>query len=65
MRWNAVQSRWKTLVPSIRASWSELTDDDLEEVGGDLAGLASLIHERYGLPRGEAERQIESWLVNR
>ncbi len=65
MRWNAVQNRWKTLVPSIRASWSELTEDDLEEVGGDMAGLASLIHERYGLPRGEAERQIVSWLVSR
>lgn len=65
MKWNAIQSRWKTMVPSIRASWTELTEDDLEEVGGDLAGLASLIHERYGLPRPEAERQIESWLVGR
>lgn len=65
MNWNAVQSHWKTLVPSIRASWSELTDDDLETVRGDMAGLASLIHERYGLPRPEAERQIENWLVGR
>lgn len=65
MRWNAVQGRWKTLMPSIRASWSELTEDDLEEVRGDMAGLASLIHERYGFPRSEAERQIESWLVSR
>ncbi|MGV8840629.1 MAG: CsbD family protein [Bauldia sp.] len=65
MRWNAVQNRWKTMVPSIQASWSELSDDDLEQVGGDRAGLASLIHERYGMPRGEAERQIESWLVGR
>ena len=65
MRWNAVESRWKTLVPSIRANWSELTEDDLDEVGGDMVGLASLIHERYGLPRREAERQIENWLASR
>ncbi|MCC6736430.1 MAG: CsbD family protein [Bauldia sp.] len=65
MRWNAVQNRWNTMVPSIQASWSELTDDDLEEVRGDMAGLASLIHERYGMPRGEAERQVASWLVSR
>lgn len=65
MNWNSVQTRWKSLAPAIRASWSELTEDDLDEVRGDRLGLASLIHERYGLPRPEAERQIETWLVGR
>lgn len=63
MNWGEVQAHWTRLSDPIRARWSELTTDDLDEAHGNRAELAQIIHERYGFPRTEADRQIEAWLV--
>ncbi|MGD9740772.1 MAG: CsbD family protein [Bauldia sp.] len=65
MNWKQVESRWSRFAIPIRTEWRELTDDDLEAADGNRGLLAALIHERYGVPAAEADRQIEAWLINR
>ncbi len=39
---------WPRLRRQIRAAWPKVSDDDLDQAGGDLRVVASLIEERYG-----------------
>jgi uncharacterized protein YjbJ (UPF0337 family) len=51
---DAVQGVGKTEV-------GKLTDDDLDYVAGTRDRLIGRLQEKYGITKGEAERQAEEW----
>jgi uncharacterized protein YjbJ (UPF0337 family) len=51
----------KQLKGKIKHQWARLTEDELEEVQGDVELLAGKLQERYGWPREEAERQVKDF----
>jgi len=61
MNWDRVEGNWKKMVGQVRQRWGELTDDDLEVVGGKREELIGRIQERYGKNRDEAEREVDDW----
>ena len=62
MNWDRIEGNWKQFKGKAREQWGDLTDDDLDVVGGKRQQLAGKIQERYGLAKDEAERQIDDWL---
>ncbi|MHC1859274.1 CsbD family protein, partial [Escherichia coli] len=44
-----------------RASWGELTDDELTQIGGKKDQLVGKLQQKYGLEREEAERRADDW----
>ena len=44
-----------------RSSWGELTDDELDQIGGKKDQLIGKLQQKYGLEREEAERQADDW----
>ena len=61
MDWNAVLAEWKLFRNEVRAQWGELTNSQLDAIGGMRILLAEQIRVSYGVTSDEAERQIVSF----
>lgn len=61
MNWDQVEGNWKQVKGSVRERWGELTDDDLDVIGGKREKLLGKIQEKYGVAREAAEKQIEEY----
>jgi uncharacterized protein YjbJ (UPF0337 family) len=64
MNWDQIEGKWKELKGRARSSWGELSDDELDRIGGRKDELIGRIQQRYGLEREEAERQVDDWARN-
>jgi uncharacterized protein YjbJ (UPF0337 family) len=61
MNWDQIAGNWKQFQGKARQQWGKLTDDDFDKVEGKREELVGLVQERYGIARGEAERQVKDW----
>ncbi len=61
MNWDIVQGKWKQYKGSAKEKWGELTDDELDQAGGQRDQLIGKIQEKYGVGRDEAEKQVDEW----
>jgi uncharacterized protein YjbJ (UPF0337 family) len=61
MNWDQIQGNWKQFKGKIRQQWGDITDDELEQVGGQRDKLVGKIQEKYGLSKEEADRQIRDF----
>lgn len=61
MNANALKGDWKRLRERVHHSWSELTEDDLDQIDGREDILEDKLQERYGLAREEAQQQIREF----
>jgi uncharacterized protein YjbJ (UPF0337 family) len=59
MNRDVLSGKWKQLRGEIRSRWGRITDDELDELGGDFEKLGGLLQERYGLAREDAKRQLD------
>ena len=59
MRNDILKSRWDAIARHVRATWSELTDDDLARVHGHWDLLVDRIEERTGDLRTNIENRLE------
>lgn len=60
---NILKGKWLQLKGSVREKWGQLTDDDVDKVGGSTERLVGLIQERYGYAQQQAEAEVDSWLA--
>lgn len=61
MNWDRIAGNWKQIKGKARQKWGELTDDDLEQIGGRKDELVGRLQERKGIAREEAEREVREW----
>lgn len=61
MNSDELKGKWKQLQGSVKQQWGKLTDDELKEIEGNQDKLIGKIQEKYGVARGEAERQVKEW----
>ena len=61
MEWIFEQSTWIKTRNSIKAQWSELTDDQLDAIAGKRDELVKRLEENFGVSRQDANRQVEEW----
>ena len=60
---NILKGKWLQLKGSIREKWGQLTDDDVDKVGGSVERLVGTIQERYGYARQKAEDEVDAFLA--
>ena len=63
MNWDQIQGNWKQIKGEAQVQWGKLTDDDLDQVEGDHQKLVGKLQERYGYAKGEAEREVDEFMV--
>lgn len=61
MNKDTLEGQWKQLAGKAKATWGDLTDDELTKVEGNAERLAGLVQERYGRSREEAEREVKAF----
>jgi uncharacterized protein YjbJ (UPF0337 family) len=61
MGWDEIERSWNELKGEVKRQWSKLTDEDVELIKGKYAELLSLLQERYGQAKEQAEREINDW----
>ena len=61
MNWDQVEGKWEQMKGAVKAKWGKLTDDDLKLIAGRREQLIGKLHERYGMAKEEAERQLRDW----
>lgn len=58
MNWDQIAGRWKQFTGKVKENWGELTNDELDEIGGKRDQLVGKIQAKYGIAKEEAERQV-------
>lgn len=53
-----VRGQWDQLRGKIKQKWGQLTDDDLQIIGGNVDELVGRIHEKTGVAREHVEKFI-------
>lgn len=61
MNWDQVKGNWTQLKGKAREQWADLTDDDLEKIGGMKDQFVGKLQEKYGQTREDAEKAAEDW----
>jgi uncharacterized protein YjbJ (UPF0337 family) len=59
MNKDVFEGMWKQVRGEAKVWWGKLTDDDLDQVGGEFDKFVGLLQERYGYSREQAEEEIE------
>lgn len=62
MNEDILKGKWLQLRGAVRKQWGKLTDDDLDQVNGDMDRLAGIVQERYGYTREEADREVNRFV---
>ena len=61
MDWNCVEGNWKQIKGKVKEKWGQLTDDDLDVIGGRRDQLEGKIQQRYGLAKDQVRKDIDDW----
>lgn len=55
---NKIEGNWNQFKGGIQTLWGKITDDDLEQVNGNLTKLYGIIQEKYGDSIDEVEKKL-------
>ncbi len=56
---NVIEGKWKQIRGEAKVWWGKLTDDDLEQVSGNIDKLTGLLQKKYGYTLQQAQEEIE------
>jgi uncharacterized protein YjbJ (UPF0337 family) len=59
MNQDILAGKWKRIRGELKTWWGNLTDDDVDRIGGQKDKLIGLLQERYGYTRAQAEQEVE------
>lgn len=61
MNKDQLQGKWHQVKGDVKTEWGKLTNDDLEQIDGNLEKLVGLVQERYGYARERAEKEVTAF----
>ena len=59
MNQDILAGKWKQMRGELKTWWGNLTDDDVDRIGGQKDKLIGLVQGRYGYARDYAEQEVE------
>jgi uncharacterized protein YjbJ (UPF0337 family) len=51
--------QWRQMRGALKSWWDKLTDDDFDRIGEQKGQLISLVQEKYGYTRDQAQQEVE------
>jgi len=64
MNKDIIEGKWKEMRGQIKEWWGKLTDDDLDQAGGNADQIVGLIQQKYGYTRQRAEGEFNRRIKN-
>lgn len=61
MNTDTLKGRWLQLRGNVKRQWGKLTDDELDEIDGDLDVLVGKVQQHYGERRDAVEKKLDEW----
>jgi uncharacterized protein YjbJ (UPF0337 family) len=58
MNQDILEGKYKEMHGQIKEWWGKLTDDDLEQAGGNAEQIVGLLQQKYGYTREHAEEEF-------
>lgn len=62
MNSDILHGKWLQIRGEVKKQWGKLTDDDLDQVNGNMDKLTGILQERYGYSRQEAEEHVQHFM---
>ncbi|HVO94842.1 MAG TPA: CsbD family protein [Terriglobales bacterium] len=62
MNEDILSGQWRQIKGSLRSWWGDLTDDDIESIGGQKDKLVGWVQDRYGRSREQAAGEVDARL---
>jgi uncharacterized protein YjbJ (UPF0337 family) len=62
MNADQLKGKWQQVKGAAKVQWGKLTDDDLDQIEGNVQKLAGRLQERYGYEREQAERDVDEFV---
>jgi uncharacterized protein YjbJ (UPF0337 family) len=59
-----VKGQWKQMRGDVRTNFGKLTDDDMEQINGNMESLMGKIQERYGYTKEQAKQEWDQFWNN-
>ena len=59
VNFDILAGRWKQMRGELRSWWGQLTENDLEQIGGQQDKLIGKLQERYSYTRERAQQEVE------
>ena len=60
MNKDILQGKWKQLRGEVQRRWGKLTNDELDQIDGNLDKLVGKLQERYGYDKARIEREVDA-----
>lgn len=61
--WNMVEVQWNQMASQVKARWTKLSVDEIEQIAGKRKRLVAKLQESYGIFQLEAENQVTTWVT--
>ncbi len=59
-----LMGKWKQLRGRIREQWGKLTDNQIDQIGGNYDRLVGVLQENYGYTHEKAMEEADHWIEN-
>lgn len=59
---NVLKGKWKQFKGDIKRMWGQITDDELDQIGGDRMKLEGKLQEKYGYSKEKAREEVDRWM---
>ena len=63
MNRDQLQGKWHQMKGEVKSKWGKLTNDDLDQINGNMEKLVGRLQERYGYAREQAEKEVNDYYV--
>ncbi len=64
MNKDIVEGKWKEMKGQFKEWWGKLTDDELDQAGGNAEQIVGLLQQKYGYTREHAEEEFNRRIEN-
>ena len=59
MQTDDFKDRWEQIKKEVQIKYGNVTDDDIDNIKGDATKFESILQERYGISKEEAEKILK------
>ncbi len=59
-----LMGKWKQIRGRVREQWGKLTDNQVDQIGGNYDRLIGTLQENYGYTREKAMEEADRWIDN-